>query len=35
MLEPFQVREGFYEAPSDPGLGVTLDMDAVEKYRVG
>lgn len=35
MLEPFQMREGFYKIPSAPGLGVTLDMDAVEKYRVG
>ena len=35
MREPFTVREGFYEIPQQPGLGATLDDDAVEKYRVG
>ncbi len=35
MLEPFTMRDGFYEVPAKPGLGVALDMDAVEKYRVG
>lgn len=35
MREPFTVREGFYEIPQKPGLGATLDDDAVEKYRVG
>ena len=28
-------REGFVEVPEGPGLGVELDMEAVEKYRVG
>lgn len=35
MLEPFTMKDGFYEVPSKPGLGVSLDMDAIEKYRVG
>ena len=28
------MREGFYEVPAKPGLGITLDEDAVEKYRI-
>ena len=35
MLEPFQMRDGFYEVPREPGLGVSLDLDAIEQYRVG
>ena len=35
MLEPFVMKDGFYEIPKKPGLGVSLDMDAIEKYRVG
>ncbi len=35
MREPFTMKDGFYEVPQKPGLGVSLDMDAVEKYRVG
>ncbi len=35
MLEPFAVQDGFYEVPRAPGLGVSLDMDAIEKYRLG
>ena len=35
MLEPFEMKEDFYEVPRNPGLGVSLDMDAIEKYRVG
>ena len=27
-------KEGFVEVPTVPGLGVELDMKAVEKYRV-
>ena len=34
MLEPFEMSDGFYEVPRAPGLGVSLDMDAIEKYRV-
>jgi L-alanine-DL-glutamate epimerase-like enolase superfamily enzyme len=34
MVEPFKVQAGYYTVPTAPGLGVTLDMAAVEKYRV-
>jgi L-alanine-DL-glutamate epimerase-like enolase superfamily enzyme len=34
MVEPFQMQSGYYTVPTSPGLGVTLDMAAVEKYRV-
>ncbi|MDE0434225.1 MAG: mandelate racemase/muconate lactonizing enzyme family protein [Bryobacterales bacterium] len=34
VAEPFEMREGFYEVPTKPGLGITLDEDAVDKYRV-
>lgn len=34
MVEPFQMQSGYYTVPTKPGLGVTLDMAAVEKYRV-
>ena len=27
-------KDGFVQVPTDPGLGIELDMDAVEKYRV-
>ena len=33
--EPFRVESGYYTLPTKPGLGVTLDMAAVEKYRAG
>lgn len=34
--EPFTVSKGgFYKVPAKPGLGVTLDEQAAEKYRVG
>ena len=29
--EPLQIRQGFVEVPSKPGLGIELDMDAVAK----
>lgn len=34
MLEPFTVQNGTYEIPKKPGLGVTLDRAALEKYRI-
>jgi len=30
---PFEVSDGRLPAPEGPGLGVSVDMDAVEKYR--
>ncbi|MCC6342932.1 MAG: mandelate racemase/muconate lactonizing enzyme family protein [Bryobacterales bacterium] len=34
MAEPFTVRDGFYHIPDRPGLGVSLDEAALEKYRI-
>lgn len=34
MKEPFEVRGGQYRLPEQPGLGVSLDEDAVDKYRM-
>ena len=34
MKEPFTMKDGFYEVPTQPGLGVHLDEDALEKYRI-
>jgi len=33
MKEPFAMKDGFFEIPDKPGLGVSLDEDAIEKYR--
>jgi len=35
LAEPLVVVEGHAKVPEKPGLGVGLDMDAVERYRVG
>ncbi|HWB96260.1 MAG TPA: mandelate racemase/muconate lactonizing enzyme family protein [Bryobacteraceae bacterium] len=34
VKESFPMKDGFYDIPEKPGLGVTLDDDAVDKYRV-
>jgi L-alanine-DL-glutamate epimerase-like enolase superfamily enzyme len=34
VVEPFRMENGFYQVPLKPGLGITLDENAVEKYRV-
>ena len=34
MCEDFPVVEGTVAVPASPGLGVTLDMEAVERYGV-
>lgn len=34
MVEPFTMESGYYTVPQRPGLGVTLDEAAVDKYRV-
>lgn len=35
VVEPFVVEKGgYYRVPQKPGLGVTLDQKALEKYRV-
>ncbi|NND05283.1 MAG: mandelate racemase/muconate lactonizing enzyme family protein [Saprospiraceae bacterium] len=35
MKESFEMDNGFYELPAKPGLGVELDEDALDKYRIG
>ncbi len=34
MIEPLTMDNGYYNMPQKPGLGVTLDEAAVDKYRV-
>jgi L-alanine-DL-glutamate epimerase-like enolase superfamily enzyme len=34
VVEPFTLKDGGYEVPTKPGLGVTLDEKAVAKYRI-
>ena len=34
VSEPWEMKAGFYEVPTKPGLGITLDEDAVDKYRI-
>jgi glucarate dehydratase len=33
ITEPFEIRDGHLEVPHDPGLGVELDPDEVERYH--
>ena len=35
MIEPFEMKDGLYEVPTKPGLGVHLNDEAVDKYRRG
>ena len=35
VSEPFTMKDGFYTVPAKPGLGITLDDDAVDRYRIG
>lgn len=32
--EPFAVKGGQYRIPEKPGLGVSLDFDAIDRYRI-
>ncbi|MDA1313747.1 MAG: mandelate racemase/muconate lactonizing enzyme family protein [Acidobacteria bacterium] len=34
MIEPFEMKNGRYEVPTKPGLGVHFDDEAVDKYRI-
>ncbi len=34
LTQPLSIRKGEAEVPSGPGLGVELDLDAVERYAV-
>ncbi|MCP5114118.1 MAG: mandelate racemase/muconate lactonizing enzyme family protein [bacterium] len=35
MNEPFEMEGGFYTLPTKPGLGVTFDEEAIDRYRRG
>ena len=35
MIEPFKMKDGLYEVPTKPGLGVHFDDEAVDNYRRG
>jgi muconate cycloisomerase len=35
VREPLQIEDGHVRVPEGPGLGVELDEDAVDRYRVG
>lgn len=34
LTEPLRVRDGYAGVPSGPGLGVALDLDALDHYRI-
>ncbi len=34
LQEPLEVENGHLKIPAKPGLGATLDMDAIDRYRV-
>ncbi len=34
VVEEWKMRDGYFDLPRKPGLGVTLNMNAIEKYRV-
>ena len=34
IVEPFVWEDGYYVLPKSPGIGVDLNMDVVEKYKV-
>jgi hypothetical protein len=34
LTEPLEIRHGGLRVPETPGLGVTIDEDALERYRV-
>lgn len=34
LEEPFEVTEGRMTVPDEPGLGIDVDLDAIEDYRV-
>jgi L-alanine-DL-glutamate epimerase-like enolase superfamily enzyme len=35
LEEGLGLKDGHFTVPQKPGLGVTLNMEVVEKYRVG
>jgi len=35
MVEPFEVKDGLYRVPTEPGIGVRFDDHAIDRYRRG
>ena len=35
MVESFKMDSGLYQVPTQPGIGVRFDDDAIEHYRRG
>jgi L-alanine-DL-glutamate epimerase-like enolase superfamily enzyme len=35
IVDGLQFKDGYAIVPIKPGLGCELDMDAIERYRVG
>ena len=33
MVEPFDIKNGYVELPTKPGLGIDIDMDKLAKRR--
>jgi hypothetical protein len=34
LVEPLTIRAGYVQAPTEPGLGVVVDEEALERYRM-
>jgi D-galactarolactone cycloisomerase len=34
LVEPLTLRDGYVDVPAGPGLGVQVDMDVVQRYRI-
>ena len=34
LADPIELRGGYYRVPAQPGLGIEIDQQAVEQYRV-
>jgi len=32
VKEPFTMKDGLYDVPQRPGLGVTLDLDFIRRF---
>jgi D-galactarolactone cycloisomerase len=33
VKEPFRISQGEMKVPDVPGLGIEIDLDAIEKYK--
>lgn len=34
VKQPFRINQGAMKVPDEPGLGIEIDLDAIEKYRL-